>query len=108
MKVIFSKASIEYLDRLILELYLNEYFGFLENAKEYVVRLTNEISTTIHLKQKRHHYGKYNKPSKDIVASFNISKSVTWFVFYEVKNNTYIIKRIINSQNKTSNKIKGL
>ncbi len=108
MKVIYVKEVTEYLDSLIFELYANEYFGFIEAAENYVFKLTNEIETTIHLKQKRHHYGKYNKPSKDLVASFNISKSVTWFAFYEVKNNFYIIKRIINSQNKTSNKIKGL
>jgi len=48
LNVIIAPEVAEYLDELTKNLYLKGYFGFIESAKEYVDKLTDDIHFNIH------------------------------------------------------------
>ena len=45
--IIFKQSVIQYLDELVLVLYINEYFGYIESAELFVDKLTDYINENI-------------------------------------------------------------
>lgn len=106
MNVMFSPEVIEYLDALTYKLYQKGYFGFIESAKEYVDKLTDDIHFNIHKRQKKVAPPRFKKYGSHYVT-YHANKRTTWYIFFWLKNNRYIIRYITNNHTSGQN-IRGL
>ena len=96
IKVIFTPPVIDFLDDLVRILYKKEYFGFVETAEEYVLKLYDAVPENI--KSSTHRLTP--KSLKHLGSNYIFYKSnnrTTWYVFFEKKNQSYLITGIINN-----------
>ena len=87
MQVVIMPEVIEYFDNLVDVLFENNYFGFAEDAIEYVDELRHQIKTTLPTKLHKpapKYFDRYGKGMK--YAGFRKNKQTTWYVFFK----TYI------------------
>ena len=85
MKVSTTSDIKEYLNNLVTILYEKEYFGFEEQAIEYVDDLLDDIITTLPIHQKKpapKHFNKYGKGM--YYAVFKKNKHTHWYVFFRI------------------------
>jgi len=102
MKVIALRNVVAYLEDLIQVLYKEEYFGYKEEARNYVKELYAEIEKTLpmHLhKPAPEYFEKYGKGM--YYAVFKKNKRTSWYVFFRMyrKENEviYQIRYIANN-----------
>ena len=95
-KVIFKNKVLDYLDGLVYTLFKEEYFSYSENAQLYVDKIVDFIILEIN-----------SFPHKitpknliDLGSNYIFYKSntrTTWYIFFEKRNQNYLITRIINN-----------
>jgi len=102
MNVIFAPKVLLYFEDLIVILYNEEYFGFLETSKRYINELIDDILTTLPVKLHKpapEYFDKYGKNME--YAVFRKNKNTFWYVFftkYKEKGETiYLIRYIGNN-----------
>ncbi|MCD8193403.1 MAG: hypothetical protein LUD74_02425, partial [Tannerellaceae bacterium] len=88
----YTKAVKIYLEKLVNTLYIRNYFGFKEVAKQYVQSIIKEMQETIHLKPKRRtsrHFERYGRNLYYVFYPKN--KRTTWYFFftYHFNGNIY-------------------
>lgn len=94
--IVFQRNVIDYFDDLIFELYLNDYFSSLENAENYVDTILNFIESsittfpTLKAPKKLKHFGTH-------YIFYKPNRRTTWFIFFEKRNENFLISKIINS-----------
>ncbi len=96
MTVIYTKYFIDYLDSLVYILYKKEYFGFIESADVYIDKIYEFIEQDIQNFPSR----KTPEILKNFGSNYIFYKSnqrTTWYIFFEVLNNNFLITNIINS-----------
>ena len=96
IKVIFTPYVIDFLDDLVRILYIKEYFGFIETAEDYVSKIYDAVLENI----KSFTYKESPKTLKYLGSNYIFYKSnnrTTWYVFFEIKNNNFLITGIINN-----------
>ena len=102
MNVLFVPKALQYLEKLVIILYVREYFSYLDTSKKYVDELVDEILST--LPEKLHipapnYFNKYSKGMK--YAIFKKSKRTSWYVFFKKyrKNEEiiYVVRYIANN-----------
>ena len=96
MKIIFTPHVIDFLDDLVRVLYKKEYFGFVETAEEYVSKIYDAVLENINLRT----YKSTPQKLKYLGSKYIFYKSnnrTTWYVFFEKKNENYLITGIINN-----------
>lgn len=77
-------------------LYIKEYFGFIETAEDYVSKIYDTVLENI----KSCTYKESPKTLKYLGSNYIFYKSnnrTTWYVFFEIKNNNFLITGIINN-----------
>ena len=95
-RIKFKEEVVEYLNQLTLSLFNLEYFSYLENAIAYKNRIIHFIEYNINTLPHRitptrlKHLG-----SKYIFYKSN--KRTTWYVFFEQKEQNYLITYITNN-----------
>lgn len=97
-KVFFSQKTIIYFSDLIEILYVNDYFGFKDQAKRYVEALVRKIEKSIDtmLKKKAPEY--FSKYGDNLYyISYRKNKKTTWYFFFNIKENGYYIEYIGNN-----------
>lgn len=97
--IIFEKEVIEYLDDLVYELYINEYFGFIETAEIFVSKLVDFINENIKSIPHRETPFKINHLGLNYIF-YTSSQRTTWYIFFEKQENNYLITNIINNHSK--------
>ena len=81
---------------LIDILFYKEYFSYIENAEKYIVDLKNELENYIDVKQQYdspknfQNFGKFY-----IIVSLN--NRTSWFVFFDKRDNRFLIQYITNN-----------
>lgn len=101
-KVIFKKDVSKYFEDLVYTLFLQDYFSYEKSAKAYVDNMIhfilNDISKVSH------------KVSPDGIkdlgkfyVTYNPNRRTTWYIFFERKQNNYLITHILNNHSKLSN-----
>lgn len=95
-KIIFEDKFLNYLDALVYTLFKEEYFSYSENAQHYVDKIVDFIIAEINS------FPHKKTPSKIqyLGSNFIFYKSnnrTTWYVFFEKKNQNYLITGIINN-----------
>jgi hypothetical protein len=95
--IIVYKTEVEtYLNQLISDLFQEKYFSYLENSiiyKDNIIDFINKSISTF--PSKKTPAALKNFGSRYIFYKSN--QRTTWYVFFENKNNNYIITNIINS-----------
>jgi len=96
IKITYTSEVIAYLDDLVKILYKKEYFGFIKSAEEYVSQIYDSVPGNLKAKNyKISPKGLKNLGSKYIFYKAN-SRTI-WYIFFENKDEKYIITGIINS-----------
>jgi hypothetical protein len=95
-KVIFKDKVLDYLDELVFTLFKEEYFSYSENAQLYVDKIVDFIILGISSCPHK------ITPQKLQYLGFNYifyksNNRTTWYVFFEKKNQNYLITGIINN-----------
>lgn len=97
---LFYKPEVEYyFNELVLNLFKQDYFSYLENAIIYKDKILyfieNNISTFTSKKtpKKLRSYGKN-------YIFYKSNQRTTWYVFFEKSENNYLITNIINNHSK--------
>ena len=97
-KIIISYSTnfINYLDELVYLLYKEKYFIYIENAIEYTLKIYDFVDFNI---QSFPHRKTPQSLSKygDFYIFYNSNARTTWFIFFTVKENLYLIKHITNN-----------
>ena len=96
--VVVKQSVLDYLDNLVTVLYEKNYFRFVDSAESYVNEIFDfiqtiptQISYDITNKNSKH----YNKNLK--YCRYKANRNTTWFVYFEKRENRYIVKHIENS-----------
>lgn len=103
-KVIFSSAILDYFDDLVFILFRKEYFSYPENAKLYVDKIVNFTSAEIFIFPHK----QTPKKLKYLGSNYIFYKSnnrTTWYIFFEKKNQNYLITGIINNHCEEANEL---
>ena len=96
MKVETIPEVKEYFNNLVTILYEKEYFGFEEDAIDYVNELVDDITTNLPSKPKKpapKHFDRYGKGM--YYATFRKNKQTQWYAFFKMyKVNDEIIYQV--------------
>ncbi len=96
VEIILSKNVINYIDTIAINLYKKKYFSYIENAKKYVDYILNEINTTIH--EKKHNITPYQyKKFGTFYIIIKTNKRTAFHVYFDKKDNRYLVKKIENN-----------
>ncbi|MCL2649498.1 MAG: hypothetical protein FWD60_00545 [Candidatus Azobacteroides sp.] len=96
--ILYTPKVSEYLNNLINILYENDYFGYRESAKVYVIDLRNEIESSLPLltpRFPRYRRKIYGKNTKYIIIRKN--KYTSYYIFFLQKADKYIVTYIGNN-----------
>ncbi|MDR1602302.1 MAG: hypothetical protein LBS42_07740 [Tannerella sp.] len=96
--VIFHPSVVEYLDTLGKQLFDNEYFGYRENAVQYIQRMVDYIASHIHLQAAipaPEYFEKYGSHLKYI--TYHSTKRTTWYIFFQHPDHRFLIRHITNN-----------
>jgi hypothetical protein len=103
MRVLIQNEVINYLDELIFILYKDEYFSYLENAENYVLNIYDYIEKYIPLDIHKKSPEKLNKFGSFYIF-YNSNPRTTWFIFFNKKDEKYIVTHISNNHHFDANK----
>ena len=102
MRVLAKPEVVEYLDNLIDILFEKNYFGFVEDAIDYVDELRYDIKTKLPAKLRKpapKYFDAYGKNMEYVV--FKKNKRTSWYVFFTtyLENNEeiYLVRYIANN-----------
>lgn len=96
IKIIITPKVIDYLDDLVRVLYKEEYFGFIESAEGYVIKIYDAIDENIKLSTHKLTPQKLKYLGSNYIF-YKSNNRTTWFVFFEKEDNKYLITSILNN-----------
>ena len=102
INISYTANFINYLDDLVLVVYKDDYFSFIENAFNYTSKIYEFIDNNIE------NFPHKNTPKAlskfgDFYIFYNFNSRTTWYIFFSKKQNNYLIKHITNNHNFDSN-----
>lgn len=102
MKIIFLPEVLEYFNELSTILYEKDYFGFEEDALNYVDELLHDIEENLNTSVQRPAPSYFDKHGARMsYATFRRNKSTQWYVFFskyrKEKEIIYLIRHISNN-----------
>jgi hypothetical protein len=106
VEVFISSNVVDYLNELALKLFHKKYFSFPENADKYINKIFDAIENNIHLKQHKKSAGRLLKYGPYHCTIISINK-ISWVVFFDKKDNRYIVEYITNSKAPIYSHIRG-
>ena len=96
LEILISNEVIDYLNKLILTLFLKDYFSNVANAEFYVQNIYDFINFDLHKA-----ISKKTPPILEKHGSFYVfyrpNKHTTWYIFFEKKDTRVLITHITNS-----------
>ena len=102
MKVLATPEVFDYLESLVITLHKKGYFGFKEYAREYVIKLFDDIQTTLPIRLHKpapKHFDRYGKEL--YYATFTKSNRTTWYAFFtkhrQDEEIIYLVRYISNN-----------
>lgn len=94
--IIFKREVTYYLSDLIFKLYDKDYFAYIASAELFVDKLIDFINQNIAIFP-----AKKTPTSIDYLGSsyifYKSNNRTTWYIFFEQKENDFIITNIINN-----------
>lgn len=99
-KLYFSRKAVLYLSDLVEILYENDYFGFKEQAKNYVSELVRGVESTFDIAQKKKAPSYFTRYGQNLYyVSYPKNKHTTWYFFFTQKDEGYFVEYIGNNHN---------
>ena len=95
-KIIFKEEILIYFDELIYILFLEEYFGYVENAQQYVDKIVNFIINDISSFPSKKSPSKLQYLGSNYIFYKSNTRS-TWYIFFEKRATNFLITGIINN-----------
>lgn len=95
-KIIFENSVLEYFDNLFFALFEEEYFGFPESAQNYIDKIVGFVISSI----SSFPHKKTPKSLQYLGLNYIFYKHntrTTWYVFFEKRDQSYLITSIINN-----------
>ena len=106
--IIIYNPSVEFfLNELIDILFIKNYFILKENATNYVADLIVFVENNIHTiqhkntPQKLTHFGLF-------YINYKTTKRTMWYIFFDKKDNRYLIKHITNNHTENASLLHSL
>lgn len=96
IEIIYNSKVEDFLFDLTYILFKEEYFGFFESSKDYVLNLIVEIETHLELSPHRRSPKQLQKHGKFYIT-FNTTQPTTWYIFFDKNNNRYFVEFITNN-----------
>ena len=96
IKILYKPIVEEYINELIYILYEQEYFGFLEDAISYKDAIIDFIENNIAVLPAKFTPFILRKLGKQYIF-YKANQRTTWFIFFEKKDNIYLITFITNN-----------
>lgn len=98
MTIIFAASVREYLREVSEILYEKDYFGFAENAIEYIDSLTLDIYQTLPNRLHKPAPRYFDKYGKELLyAVFKKNDNTQWYVFFNYEDDIFLIRYIGNN-----------
>lgn len=98
MKIIYAASVREYLKEVSEILYEKEYFGFEDDAAEYIDLLTLDINETLPRRLKKPAPAYFSRYGKGMYYSvFKKNNNTSWYVFFNHEDDIYYIRYIGNN-----------
>ncbi|MFA5649716.1 MAG: hypothetical protein WC914_01050 [Proteiniphilum sp.] len=97
-QVIVAPVVEDYLVELIELLYNKDYFGFKEDAIEYVYSLISDIYDTLPNKVSKIAPPYFSRYGKDLCYSvFKKNDNTQWYVFFNYEDNIFYVRYVGNN-----------
>jgi hypothetical protein len=96
IKVIFTPDVIDYLDVLVRILYKKEYFGYIETAEEYVLKIYDAVPEKIKWNAHKKTPQKLQYLGSSYIF-YNANSRTSWYIFFEKQDTAFLITGIINN-----------
>lgn len=96
VEVYISQGVVKYLDDLVYSLYKDEYFGFIESAEDYVVKIYDFIFENIIVQSHKFTPVELYNLGKNYIF-YKANSRTTWYVFFETNGTSYLITGILNN-----------
>ena len=96
--VIYANEIALFINELLVILSEKGYFSFPDSAKAYKDKLLDYIEKYIGIipgKTAPKYFNRYGKDLKYI--SYKANKTTTWYIFYQQKDNVFLIRYIANN-----------
>lgn len=94
--VLYSSDFVDNLDNLVHTLYRENYFGFINDAQDYVMRIYDFIDSQIHLPISKRTPSEYHKFGSDFIK-YTANKNTSWYIFFDKHQNTFFVNHLINN-----------
>ncbi len=96
VKFIYTPFVIDFLDDLVRILYKKEYFGFIDTAENYVLKIYDAIEKDVCITKHQETPAELSYLGSSYIF-YKSNKRTTWYVFFERKENNYLITGILNN-----------
>ncbi|WP_166920543.1 hypothetical protein [Flavobacterium poyangense] len=96
IEVVFTQDVIRYLDSLVIVLYEKGYFGFRGAAETYVSGIYDAVPKRIQTSLHKKTPDTLQYLGSEYVF-YKINSRTTWYVFFEKRNQNYLITGILNN-----------
>ena len=98
MQIIFSPNVRGYLKEVSEILYEKEYFGFAEDAIEYIDSLILDIYNTLPHRVRKPAPSYFSRYGKELFYSvFKKNDNTQWYVFFNYEDDIFLIRYISNN-----------
>ncbi|QOW09624.1 hypothetical protein Q73A0000_04205 [Kaistella flava (ex Peng et al. 2021)] len=95
-QIIYSAYFISQLDHLAKILYIKQYFSYLEDVDNYIDEIYDVIENNIENSISQNAPEPFRKFGKYFL-SYKVNKHAYWYVFFDQKDNHFIINHILNN-----------
>jgi hypothetical protein len=92
-KINVTPLVLDKLKELSKQLYEKEYFGFIEDAENYVQNLRVFIFSIPNLQRKSTTNNKYGS----YYCKYKHNHKTTWYITFDIEDDCYLIKNITNN-----------
>jgi hypothetical protein len=104
IKIVFAPDVIDYLDVLVRILYKKEYFGFIETAEEYVLKIYDAVPENIKWNVHKPTPKKLQYLGSNYIF-YNANARTTWYIFFEKQDVVFLITGILNNHCEEANEL---
>ena len=95
-EVIYSAETKKYLQELVYLLFQNEYFGFEEDAKYYVDKITFFIEENISVYPSKNSPEEFKKYGEKFML-YKANAQTSWYIFFDQNEHKFLIRFITNN-----------
>jgi hypothetical protein len=106
-EIVFTIEVNEHLIQLAHRLHHKKYFALKVNAQNYVNKIYDDVQSKLESKPHKQTPNRLKKHGEHY-ANFKVSKKTTWYVFFDRKDDRFLVKFITNNHMPKGARLKEL